>query len=192
MAGIGGAVAEVGGMVCPEVSIAFGSLHCTCVTGGFISAILKAMKPYQLLRQQWLPAPLDQVFAFFSRPENLQTLTPPFLDFQVLEVPQQMQAGSLIRYKLRLHGIPIRWTTRITEWNPPHGFKDDQLSGPYAFWHHEHRFVAERGGTTMFDDVKYALPFGILAAPAHWLFVKRDVNRVFDYREKRMKELFGV
>jgi ligand-binding SRPBCC domain-containing protein len=149
------------------------------------------MKPYQLFRQQWLPAPIEKVFPFFSRPENLQVLTPPFLDFQMLEVPQEMQAGSLIRYKLRLHGIPIRWTTKITEWNPPHGFKDDQLSGPYALWHHEHRFVAERDGTMMFDEVSYALPFGILASPAHWLFVRRDVQSVFDYREKRMKELFG-
>jgi len=156
-----------------------------------INAILDGMRPYQIARQQWLPAPLENVFSFFSRPENLQALTPPFLDFQLVEVPQEMRAGSLIRYKLRLRGLPIRWTTKITEWDPPHGFKDDQLSGPYALWHHEHRFVAERGGTTMFDKVSYALPLGILATPAHWLFVRRDIENIFDYREKRMKDLFG-
>jgi ligand-binding SRPBCC domain-containing protein len=149
------------------------------------------MKPYRLSRQQWLPAPLETIFPFFSRPENLQTLTPPFLDFKIVEVPAEIQAGSLIRYKLRLRGIPIRWTTKITEWTPPHGFVDEQLSGPYALWHHEHRFVAERGGTTMFDTVDYALPFGVLAWPAYKLFVRRDVESVFDYREKRMRELFG-
>ena len=149
------------------------------------------MKPYRLSRQQWLPAPLETIFPFFSRPENLQTLTPPFLDFNIVEVPAEIQAGSLIRYKLRLRGIPIRWTTKITEWTPPHGFVDEQLSGPYALWHHEHRFFADRGGTTMFDTVDYALPFGFLAWPAYKLFVRRDVESVFDYREKRMRELFG-
>jgi len=149
------------------------------------------MKAYQLSRQQWIPAPLEKVFPFFSRPENLQELTPPFLDFKLVDVPKEMQAGSLIRYRLRVHGIPIRWTTKITQWDPPHGFEDEQLSGPYALWRHEHRFAEERGGTAMFDKVDYALPFGILAWPAYKLFVRRDVETIFDYRAERMKALFG-
>jgi ligand-binding SRPBCC domain-containing protein len=149
------------------------------------------MHIYHLTRSQWLPRSIDEVFSFFSRPENLQVITPPWLDFRMVETPQALIAGSLIRYRLRWHGVPIRWTTKITEWNPPNGFVDRELSGPYALWNHEHSFVSQEGGTQMHDHVTYALPFGPLGRLASpW--VGRDVERIFDFRAEAMRGLFPV
>jgi ligand-binding SRPBCC domain-containing protein len=148
------------------------------------------MKTYQLDREQWLPRPLDEVYLFFSRPENLQVITPPWIDFRMVEAPQILAAGSLIRYRLRWRGIPIRWTTEISEWNPPDGFVDREVSGPYALWNHEHRFTACEGGTTMRDRVTYALPFGWVGRLAHDALVGRDVDRMFDFRAESMRRLF--
>lgn len=148
------------------------------------------MRTYVLEREQWLPKPLDDVFSFFSRPENLQVITPPWVDFRTVEAPRALAAGSLIRYRLRWHRMPIRWTTEISEWNPPRGFVDRALSGPYALWNHEHSFATENGGTTMRDRVTYALPFGPIGRLAHWIVVQRDVERLFDFRAEAMRRLF--
>lgn len=148
-------------------------------------------KTYILARTAWVPRPLDVVFDFFSRPANLQILTPPFLNFKITDVPEALRAGALIRYRLSVHGMPVRWVTEITEWNPPHRFVDIQLSGPYTLWRHTHTFVAENGGTTLKDEVQYSLPLGPLGRIAHWAVVKRDVNAIFDYRGEKMRELFG-
>ena len=123
------------------------------------------MHTYCLEREQWLPRPIDEVFSFFSRPENLQVITPAWLDFRMVETPKVLAVGSLIRYRLRWHGLPIRWTTEITEWNPPHRFVDRAMSGPYALWNHEHWFTVDQEGTTMRDRVTYALPFGVGGTP---------------------------
>jgi ligand-binding SRPBCC domain-containing protein len=147
------------------------------------------MRRYHLEREQWLPKPIDEVFLFFSRPENLQVLTPQWLDFRMVEAPQALAAGSLIHYRLRWHGLPIRWTTEISEWNPPHGFVDREVRGPYALWNHEHWFVAHDGGTTMRDRVAYALPFGWIGNLAHGM-VQRDVEGLFDFRAATMQRLF--
>ena len=148
------------------------------------------MRTYGLEREQWLPKPVEEVYSFFSRPENLQVITPPWLDFRMVETPQVLAAGSLIRYRLRWHRLPIRWTTEISEWNPPHGFVDREVSGPYALWNHEHGFVTHNGGTTMRDRVTYALPLGWAGRLAHGLLVKRDVGRIFDFRAETMRRLF--
>jgi ligand-binding SRPBCC domain-containing protein len=152
------------------------------------------MKTYLLEREQWVPKPIDEVFAFFSRPENLQVLTPDWLDFRIVEAPQTLAPGALIRYRLRWHFLPIRWTTEITEWNPPHRFVDRELSGPYALWNHEHSFAAAQAGTQagtmMRDRVSYALPLGPLGQLAHAISVKREVESIFDFRAKAMKRLF--
>ena len=127
------------------------------------------MHAYVLEREQWLPGPMDKVFSFFSRPENLQVITPPWLDFRMVGAPQALVAGSLIRYRLRWRGLPIRWTTEISEWSPPHQFVDREVRGPCALWNHEHWFVARDEGTTMRDRVTYALPFAGMGRLAHWL-----------------------
>ncbi len=148
------------------------------------------MKTYCLEREQWLPRTLDEVFLFFSRPENLQVITPPWVDFRMVQAPETLAVGSFIRYRLRWRWVPIRWTTEISAWNPPHSFVDREVSGPYALWNHEHWFAAQDGGTTMRDRVTYALPLGWLGRLAHEMMVKRDVERLFEFRAESMRRLF--
>jgi ligand-binding SRPBCC domain-containing protein len=148
------------------------------------------MHTYCLERLQWLPKPAHEVFQFFSRPENLQALTPEWLDFRFVEAPDAIAAGSRFYYRLRWHGLPIRWTTEIAEWKPPDSFVDRALSGPFALWNHEHGFEAERDGTTMHDRVTYALPLGWAGRLAHRLAVKSEVEALFDFRERVMRQLF--
>lgn len=147
------------------------------------------MHTHRLEREQWVPKPILEVYSFFSRPENLQKLTPAWLDFRMVEAPDVLTAGSLIRYQLRWHGLPIRWITEIVEWNPPHRFVDREVRGPYTLWHHEHSFAEHDSGTTMRDYVMYALPFGWLGNLAHGV-VKRDVEGLFDFRAESMRRLF--
>ena len=148
------------------------------------------MHIYLLEREQCLPKPIDQVFAFFSRPENLQIITPQWLDFRMVETPSELVVGSLIRYRLRWHWVPIRWTTEISEWNPPNGFVDRQVSGPYRLWNHEHFFVPQNDGTMMRDRVTYTLPFGLAGRVAHRALVRRDLDALFDFRSQTMRRLF--
>ena len=137
---------------------------------------------YTLTREQLLDGTPDTVFPFFADARNLERITPPWLQFHVVNAPE-MRQGALIEYRLRLHGVPIRWLTRIEEWTPGERFVDVQLRGPYALWHHTHEFEpAGDGRTLMRDTVRYALPLGPLGALAHRLFVARDIERIFDYR----------
>ena len=144
-----------------------------------------------LRQEQWLPLPIDEVFAFFSRAENLELITPPWLNFKIKSIePAPIRAGSVIKYRLRLRRIlPLSWRSDITLWEPPHRFVDVQRSGPYKRWIHEHRFEEERGGTRIFDEVKYELPLGFLGDIVHTLYVKRDVRQIFAYRKRVIEEL---
>jgi len=137
----------------------------------------------------WLPRPRGDVFRFFSDALNLETITPPWLSFEVLTPgPIPMKTGALIDYRIRLRGFPIRWRTKIIEWDPPHGFADVQLRGPYKLWHHVHRFEERDGGTLCLDDVRYRPRGGALV---DWLFVRRDVERIFEFRRQRLMQIFG-
>jgi ligand-binding SRPBCC domain-containing protein len=145
---------------------------------------------YQLQTCSWLPLKRPDVFAFFADASNLESLTPPFLHFSVITSrPIEMRQGQLIDYRLRLHGLPIRWRTEITGWEPPFRFEDCQLKGPYSLWVHSHIFEELDGGTLVRDVVRYATPGGRLV---HSLFVKRDLRRIFEYRQDRLPELLGV
>jgi len=147
------------------------------------------MKEFNWQTELWLPRPREEVFPFFAEARNLETLTPPWLRFEVLTpAPIPMRQGTLIDYRIRVHGIPLRWRTEIAEWQPPHRFVDVQLRGPYTLWRHTHTFVERDGGTLCADQVRYRPRGGALV---NWLFVRRDVERIFRYREQRMKELFG-
>jgi ligand-binding SRPBCC domain-containing protein len=146
-----------------------------------------------LRREQWVPRPLDEVFAFFSDAGNLEKLTPSWLGFQILTPgPIRIAAGTRLRYRLRVHGIPLSWITEIRRWEPPFRFIDVQLSGPYRLWHHTHRFEAFQGGTRMTDIVRYRLPFGILGRAVRALKVRRDIERIFDYRFERINQQFAI
>jgi ligand-binding SRPBCC domain-containing protein len=149
-------------------------------------------KTYTLNFRQQVPRPLDEVFSFFSQAENLEVLTPAWLNFKIVSVnPALLRQGSEIHYKLRLHGIPLRWTSKIVEWEPPHRFVDLQLRGPYKLWRHEHRFESRAGGTLITDTVDLALPLGPLGALAYKLKVRSDVESIFAFREAKIRELFG-
>ncbi len=151
------------------------------------------MKLHRLYREQTIARPLDDVFEFFSRPENLARITPPSMGFEILTPsPIDMRAGALIDYTVRAFGVPVRWTSSIAAFDPPNRFVDLQLRGPYSFWHHTHTFKAVDGGTRISDEVRYALPFGPLARLVHMLFVKRQLERIFDFREAAVERLLTV
>ena len=150
------------------------------------------MTSYTLHRELWVPYPLSAVFEFFSRAENLERITPPWMHFRILTPPPiEMKPGATIGYALRVHEFPLRWLTEIERWNPPHQFIDVQAKGPYKFWRHTHRFSEIDGGTSIVDDVQYALPFGPLGWLVHRLQVARDLSRVFDYREQQVQALLS-
>lgn len=145
---------------------------------------------YVLRAEQWLPRPVAEVFAFFADAHRLQDLTPPFLNFHVVTPPPiAMFPGTKIDYRLRLRGIPIRWQSEISEWDPPFRFVDRQVTGPYRLWHHLHTFEERNGGTFVCDVVDYAVPGGSLI---HWLIVRRDLERIFSYRRQRLDYFLGL
>lgn len=148
--------------------------------------------PYVLRSSLWVPAPLEKVFPFFTDAHNLEDLTPPFLRFRVLTPdPIDIREGALIDYRIGLHGIPMRWRTLISRWEPPHAFVDEQLQGPYTRWHHTHTFEAKDGGTLLGDRVEMIPKGWVLAPLVQKLFVARDVQRIFAYRLQRMTAHFG-
>lgn len=141
-----------------------------------------------LSSELWLPRPRDEVFPFFAAAENLEAITPPWLRFRIVRTSTpDMRPGTLIDYRLRIHGIPVRWQSEITAWEPPLRFVDEQRKGPYRTWIHEHRFEERDGGTMVLDQVQYAVPGGWLADR---LFVRRDVESIFAFRRQQLLEHF--
>ena len=134
--------------------------------------------------------PIDEAFAFFADPQNLAAITPPWLGFRIVTAPERLTRGALIRYRLRIKGIPVRWLTQITEWQPPRSFTDVQLRGPYRLWEHTHRLTSVESGTEIYDHVRYAVPGGPLAG-----LVARTVrpllDEIFDYRAAQLATLLG-
>jgi uncharacterized protein (TIGR01777 family) len=145
-----------------------------------------------MLAHQWVPRPLDEVFAFFCDEKNLETITPPWLNFNVLgKSTPDIGQGTVIDYRLSLHGIPMKWKTLIAEWEPGRHFVDRQLKGPYSRWDHLHTFRELRGGTLLSDRVFYRLPAGSLGRLVAGGFVRGDVEKIFGYRRKFVRENFG-
>jgi ligand-binding SRPBCC domain-containing protein len=144
------------------------------------------MSVHVLTRAQRLPGAPKDVFPFFADAHNLEAITPPWLGFRVITTrPIDMRPGALIEYRLKLHGLPLRWRTRIAVWDPPRRFVDVQLSGPYTLWHHTHDFEPHPdGGTIMHDTVRYALPLGALGDLAHRALVRRDLAAIFEFRQE--------
>ena len=149
-------------------------------------------KHWRLTMSQWLNQPREELFRFFADAYNLEKITPSLLNFKVVTPgPISMAPGTLIDYKLRVRGVPIRWRTLIEKWEPCEMFTDEQLKGPYKRWHHTHTFVEENGGTRCNDVVEYAPPGGPLAPLINRLVVQRDVEKIFAYRAKVLNEMFG-
>jgi ligand-binding SRPBCC domain-containing protein len=139
--------------------------------------------------QLWLPQPRPEVFAFFSDSRNLDLITPPWLHFRTrMTDPGEMRRGTVMEHRLRIHGLPMRWRSKITEWDPPLRFVDEQIRGPYLLWIHEHRFEERGGGTLVHDHVRYAVLFDFLL---HQWFIRPDIERIFAYREKKLREIFA-
>lgn len=149
------------------------------------------MAEYVLERRQTIERPREEVFDFFADAGNLERITPPELNFQIITPqPIEIKKGALIDYRLKLRGIPITWKTEITQWNPPFDFVDTALKSPYKQWIHLHRFtVGERGETIMEDIVRYRLPLEPLGDLAHF-YVRKELKYIFDYRYKVIEEIF--
>jgi ligand-binding SRPBCC domain-containing protein len=147
---------------------------------------------YQLKREQLVKTDLQTCWDFFSSPKNLSVITPEKMKFTVLaEQPKTMYEGLMITYKVSpVLGIPLGWITEIKTVQDGVFFVDEQRKGPYKIWHHEHRFEAVEGGVLMTDIVSYTLPFGFLGKLAHWLFVRKELEAIFEYRFKKVDELF--
>ena len=137
---------------------------------------------------QWIAHPPEDVFPFFASANNLDLLTPKWLQFEIRIPNVEMRPGALIDYRLRLHGVPLCWQSEIVDWEPPYGFVDVQRRGPSGLWIHEHRFEPRDGGTLVGDRVRYTVPGGTLVRK---LFVERDLSRIFSYRRARLEEHFA-
>ena len=145
------------------------------------------MRTWLFELEQWLPLSPDRVFRFYADAFKLEEITPPLLEFKVLTVPPiDMKEGTVIDYRLKLRGIPLRWQSQITAWEPPNRFVDEQRKGPYRLWRHEHTFIDVEGGTLAIDRVEYAVLGGVLVKK---LLVEPDLKKIFDYRKRRLQEL---
>lgn len=150
------------------------------------------MKTFELKRQQFVPRPLREVFPFFERPENLALITPSWLGFRIVTPsPIRMMEGTVIEYSIKVMGIRARWKSRISVYDPPGAFADEQLEGPYTFWHHTHRFIEVDGGTLLVDEIRYGMPFGILGRIVHNLIVRKQLQRIFNHRAQAIERMFG-
>ncbi|XZF13584.1 SRPBCC family protein [Chitinophagaceae bacterium MMS25-I14] len=152
------------------------------------------MAVHRLVRTQHIPVPVDALWDFFSHPNNLDVLTPSYMNFRTTSgpLPDEIYPGQIITYKVSpVLGIPLFWMTEITHVMPGKLFVDEQRRGPYRLWHHQHHFAATIHGTLMTDIVHYQLPLSLFGTIAHRLFVKRRLEDIFDYRFKKISELFG-
>lgn len=151
-------------------------------------------KVYSLKTIQTIPVSLSEAWDFFSSPANLQTITPDNLGFKIISKHHgtKMYAGQIIEYKVSpVLGIPLYWMTEITQVDDKKHFIDEQRFGPYSLWHHQHHFKEVSGGTEMTDIVHYKLPLWFLGDIAHGLFVKKQLLHIFNYRFKKVEEIFG-
>lgn len=149
------------------------------------------MRCYLLRCELKTTASLDDAFRVFENPYNLARITPPWLDFRILDKGLEMRQGLVINYRIRWQGLPMRWQTIITDYQPPYRFVDFQSKGPYVLWHHTHLFQRVADGTIVADEVRYVLPLGPLGGLAHQWMVKNQLLEIFRYRQGRIGEMLG-
>ncbi len=176
--------------VLPQKALASGFVFRFPSIQGALDAICK--KKVNFLRcEQLIRLPVEKVFPFFADAKNLEALTPPWLNFRVLnKTTLSMQTGTLINYKLAVHGVPLRWQSVIEDWVPNKRFVDRQVKGPYSHWHHTHTFTPHAEGTLMTDVVEYRVPGGALGQLLAGWYVKRDLSKIFEYRRQKVEVLF--
>lgn len=151
------------------------------------------MKKFILRKETFVQRPLHEVFEFFSRPENLELITPPWLGFRILTPsPILMKERTVVDYTVMLMGMRVHWQSLISEYQPPHRFVDEQLKGPYAFWRHTHTFSEVEGVTLIADEVEYGMPFGLLGRVIRKVMVHRQLQAIFNYRAGVIEQLFGT
>lgn len=142
--------------------------------------------------QQLIPSSLDELWRFFSTPGNLAILTPPYLGFEADSMHEPIYEGQIIIHHIKpLLGFRMRWVTEITHVKQQQYFIDEQRFGPYKFWHHEHRFIEKEQGVLAIDKIHYELPFGPLGKLVNQMKVRFDLEKIFDFRQKKLVELFG-
>lgn len=162
------------------------------MTRSALTAVALGVRVHLLEREQLVRREPHETWEFFQDAHNLEAITPKLLGFRVITPrPIAMGEGALIDYRLRLHGVPVRWRTRIDEWEPDRRFVDQQVRGPYALWHHTHTFEPQAEGTLMRDRVRYRLPLGLAGALAHAAFVRRDLEEIFDFRRDEVARRLG-
>ncbi|MCS5653982.1 MAG: SRPBCC family protein [Candidatus Marinimicrobia bacterium] len=149
------------------------------------------VKIYKKSVTQFIDKPLDVVFSFFAKPENLRRITPSTLDFQILTpTPISMVKGTVIDYNIKVMGIRVHWRTLIKSYNPPTQFVDEQTKGPYLLWIHTHTFKIKDEGVEIHDCIEYSIPLGLLGRFVHFLWIKRKLDQIFDFRRKKIEEIF--
>lgn len=149
------------------------------------------MKTSRITRHQFINLPVEKVFEFFKSPENLGKLTPPEMSWKILTPkPIKMSVGKVFDYSISLFGIPLTWKSIITDFDPPYRFVDEQLAGPYRFWHHSHVFEKANGGTMVRDEVHYLVPMGIVGKIIEMIIIRHQLDRIFNYRQEALKKHF--
>ena len=149
---------------------------------------------YTLRASQFLPIDVQEAWNFFSSPKNLKTITPPFMGFDILSRIDDriMYNGQIVKYRVRpMLNIPLTWVSELKHIEPPYYFVDEQKEGPYKVWHHQHFIREVDGGVIVEDEVNYLLPVGLLGKLAHWLFVRKQLKEIFEFRKVKLEELFG-
>jgi len=150
------------------------------------------MKIYKIKTEQFIKRSLAEVFDFFSRPENLAEITPSELHFKILSPqPLEMKQGAVIDYTIKLFKIPVHWRTLISTYEPPYRFVDEQIKGPYSYWHHTHIFKEVNDGVEIYDSVSYSIPFGLLGRLLHAVWIKRNLERIFKFRKNVIDQIFS-
>jgi ligand-binding SRPBCC domain-containing protein len=150
------------------------------------------MKRHRLQRRQEVARPIDEVFDFFRDPFNLEAITPPWLRFRILSASDRpIRLGTRIQYRLRIHGFPFAWESRITEYRPGALFADEQVTGPYKRWYHRHLFTPSATGVVIDDLIDYEMPFGPLGELVHLIAVRGELARIFAHRARSIAERFS-
>ena len=157
-----------------------------------ILSFLRKPIVYYFKIEHFFPSDMDTVFDFFSRPENLEKITPPAMGFHIMTPkPVEMKEGAIIDYTVNIMGIPARWRTMITSYKINEFFVDEQLKGPYSYWHHKHSFEAVEGGINIVDEITYALPLEAFRSIVHPLFIKPQLKKIFSFRFQIIQDKFN-